>query len=78
MKKHVEFDHSILLENLLEDSTNLAPSSPLNRESSKKKAHVSPSTTFSFFPLLVSSRKMMQFKLFVIKGLMFMRTVEPI
>jgi len=57
MKKHVEFDHSTLLENLLEDSTNLAPRSPLNHELSKKKAHVSPSTTFSFFPFASKFKK---------------------
>ncbi len=78
MKKHVEFDHSTLLEKLLEDPINLAPRSPLNHEFNKKRAHVSLSTTFSFFFRLVSSRKMMQVKLFVIKRLMFMRTVKLI
>jgi hypothetical protein len=65
MKKHVESDQFTLLQKLLEDPTNLTPRFPLDCESSKKRAHVSPFAIFGFFFLLVSSRKMMQFKLFV-------------
>jgi hypothetical protein len=64
MKKHVEFYHSTLLEKLLEDPTKLAPRSSFDCELSKKKVHVSPFATFGSFLLPISSRKMMQFKLF--------------
>jgi hypothetical protein len=64
MKKYVESYQSTLLEILLENPTNLAPRSSLDCEPSKKKMHVSPFATFSFFLLPVSSRKMIQFKLF--------------
>ncbi len=36
MKKHIEFDQCVLLNNLLEDPTNLPPRSPLNYEPNKR------------------------------------------
>ncbi len=61
MKKHVKFDHSTLLQKLLENPTNLAPRSPLDHEFTKKRAHMYlllQFLVFCFF-LLVNSRKMM-------------------
>ncbi len=55
MKNHVESNHSILLQKLLEDPTNLAPRFPLDREPSNKRAHVFPFAIFGFFFLLVNS-----------------------
>jgi len=49
MKKHVEYDHSTLLQKLLKDPTNLAPRFPLDYEPSKKRAHVFPFAIFGFF-----------------------------
>jgi len=85
MKKHVEFDHFTLLQKLLEDPTNLAPRFPLDHELTKKRVRMYFHLQFLVFFLLVSSRKMMQFKffwedliLFVIKGLVPMEIVESI
>jgi hypothetical protein len=41
MKKHVDFDHSTLLEKLLEDAS-IAPRSPFDYEPNKKEVHVFP------------------------------------
>jgi hypothetical protein len=49
MKKHVDFDHSILLKKLLKDATNIAMRSPLDCEPSKKRARVCPTIIFGFF-----------------------------
>jgi hypothetical protein len=56
MKKHVDFDHSILLKKLLEDVTNIASSFPLNHEPNKKKAHVCPIAISIFFTANKSKR----------------------
>jgi hypothetical protein len=86
MKKHVEFGHSILLQQLLEDPTNLATRSPLNHEPSKKRAHVSPYAISSVFSFTNKFRKddaiqvvfLEDLMLFMIKGLMPMRIIKSI
>jgi hypothetical protein len=86
MKKHVECDHFVLLEKLLEDATNLVTKSLLNCEPNKKKAHVSPFAIFSFFSTTNKFKKydatqvgsLEDLTLFVIKRLMFMKTIELI
>jgi hypothetical protein len=52
-----------LLKQFLKDATNFAPRFPLDREPNKKKTHVCPSIISGSFLLLISSRRMMQFKL---------------
>jgi len=54
MKKHVESNHFSLLKILLEDVASL-----LDHEPNKKNAHVSPTIVFSFFLLILISRRMM-------------------
>jgi hypothetical protein len=71
---------------LLEDATNLVTKSPLNCEPSKKKAHVSPFANFSFFSTVRKFKTydatqvgyLEDLMLFVIKGLMPMKTIESI
>ncbi len=46
---HEKFEHFILLNVFLEDATTMAPRSSLDREPTKKKAHVSPIVIFCFF-----------------------------
>jgi hypothetical protein len=58
MKKHVESNHFILLQKLLEDPTNLAPRFSFDRELNKKRTHVSPFAIKKKI-LRISSRKMM-------------------
>jgi hypothetical protein len=84
MKKYVESYHSTLVEKLLEDPTNLATRSSFNCEPNKKKVQVSPSATFGFFSFANKFKKddaiqvvlLENLMLFVIKGLMFTRTIE--
>ncbi len=86
MKKHIESYHSTLLEKMLEDPTNLAPRSSLNCEPNKKRVHVSPFATFGSFLLPIRFKKddaiqvvlLEDLMLFVIKELMFMRTIKLI
>ncbi len=52
MKKHVNFNHFILLKTLLEDATNIASRSPFNCEPIKKRACVRPIIISSFFSIV--------------------------
>jgi len=82
----LESNHSALLKRNLEDATNLTPRSPLNCEPSKKRAHVSPCTSFGFLSTSNKFKKndathvgfLENVMLFVIKRLMFMKIVESI
>jgi len=84
MKKHVESNHSTLLQKLLVNPTNLAPRSPLDCKPSKKRAHVYPFAISSFFSFVSKFKKddaiqvvfLEDLMLFVIKGLMLMRIVD--
>ncbi len=86
MKKHVESGHSILLQQLLEDPTNLATRSPLDHELSKKRAHVLPYSISGFIFSTIKFKKddaiqvvfLEDLMLFMIKGLMPMRTIKSI
>jgi hypothetical protein len=87
MKKHVKFDHSTLLQKLLENPTNLAPRSPLDHEFTKKRAHMYLLLQFLVFFFFVSKFKkddviqvvfLEDLMLFVIKDLMPMKIIESI
>jgi hypothetical protein len=86
MKKHVESNHSTLLQKMLENPTNLTTRFPLACEPSKKKAHVSPYVISGFFSSTYKFKKddaiqiifLEYLMLFVIKGLIPMRTIKSI
>jgi hypothetical protein len=86
MKIHVEFDHSTLLQKFLEDPTNLAPRSPLDHEPIKKRACMYLLLQFLVFFSTSKFKKddaiqvvlLEDLMLFVIRGLMLMKTVESI
>jgi hypothetical protein len=75
-----------LLKIYIKDATNFAPRSPLDREPNKKRAHVCPSIISSFFSIANKFKKddeiqigfLEALMLFMIKGLMFMRTIVSI
>jgi hypothetical protein len=74
LKKHVDFGHSILLNKLLEDTTNIAPRFPLNHEPNQKKAHVCQITTSNlFFNDTTHVGFLEDLMLFVVKGLLPIR-----
>ncbi len=56
MKKDVDFDHFILLKNLLKDIASITSRSPLNHEPDKKKARVCPTAISIFFTTNKSKR----------------------
>jgi hypothetical protein len=56
MKKHVDFDRSILLKKLLKDLASIASRFPLNHELNEKKTCVCP-TTISIFFIANKSKK---------------------
>jgi hypothetical protein len=85
MKKHVEYDHVVLLKILLKDATLEVPKSPLYCELSKKRVNV-PFKILGFFlnnykfkkDDLTQSGFVEDFMSFIIKGLLPMRIVESI
>jgi hypothetical protein len=56
MKKHVDFDHFILLKKLLEEVVSIISRSPLNHEPNKKKAHLCPTAISIFFTINKSKK----------------------
>ncbi len=55
MKKHVDFGHSILLNKLLENATNIAPRFALNHEPNKKRARECDIAISNFFSTISKS-----------------------
>ncbi len=86
MKKHVEYDHVVLLKILLKDAALEVPKSPLYCELNKKRVNVVPLKILGFFLNNYKFKKddltqlgfVEDFMSFIVKRLLPMRIAESI